>query len=257
MLRRPSVSPLIFVIAGEPSGDTLGGALMAALAKRSQVSIRFAGIGGPQMIRHGLEPLFPMDELAIMGFVEVVRHVPRILRRIADAAKAIERTRPDVVITIDSPAFTLRVVKKIRHVGIPVMHYVAPTVWAWRPGRAKKLARIVDHLIVLLPFEPPYFERHGLPCSYVGYPAIERALHGDAVAFRKTHKVGADEILLCAMPGSRKSEIRRLMPIFMQTIEIFSKNVPKLRVAIPTVPNVAPPRSRSHPSLVRAGHPYR
>jgi lipid-A-disaccharide synthase len=235
----PHAGPLVFVIAGEPSGDALGGALMEALTQKSNGSIRFAGVGGPEMIRHGLDSLFPMDDLAIMGLVEVVRHIPRVRRLIDRTARAIEDVRPDVVITIDSPAFTKRVAKKIKHRGVPIIHYVAPTVWAWRPGRARKFARIFDHLITLLPFEPAYFERYGLPCSYVGYPAVEAASGGDGAAFRKAHGIKADETLLCAMPGSRKSEVRRLMPIFQQTIARLSKDVPNLRVAMPTVPNVA------------------
>jgi lipid-A-disaccharide synthase len=191
------------------------------------------------MIRNGLDPLFPVDELAIMGLVEVLRHIPRVRRLIERTARAIEEMRPDVVVTIDSPAFTKRVARKIKHLGIPVIHYVAPTVWAWRPGRAKTFARTFDHLITTLPFEPPYFERHGLSCSYVGYPAIERALGGNGAAFRKAHQVQKGDILLCAMPGSRKSEVRRLMPIFEQTIALLSKEIPSLKVAMPIVPNVA------------------
>lgn len=231
--------PLIVLIAGEPSGDALGGSLMAALAKQSNGSIRFAGIGGPQMIRNGLDPFFPADELAIMGLVEVLRHIPRVRKLIDLTAESIEKMRPDAVITIDSPAFTKRVAIKIKHLGIPIIHYVAPTVWAWRPRRAKTFARIFDHLITILPFEPPYFERHGLSCSYVGYPAIENALGGNGAAFRKTHQVQTGDVLLCAMPGSRKSEVRRLMPIFEQTIASLSKQVPSLKVAMPIVPNVA------------------
>jgi lipid-A-disaccharide synthase len=236
---RPRGRPLIFVIAGEPSGDMLGGRLMAALTAKSGGAIRFAGIGGAEMIRNGLDPIFPMHELAVMGLVEVVSHIPRILGRIDDTVRAIEALQPDVVVTIDSPAFTKRVVKKIKPLGIPAIHYVAPTVWAWRPGRAKKFADLFDHLIVLLPFEPPYFERHGLSCSYVGYPAIESAIGGDGAVFRKVHGIAPDDILLCAMPGSRRSEIQRLMPIYEKTIAALMRDVPNLKVAMPTVPNVA------------------
>ena len=231
--------PLIFLVAGEPSGDALGGALMAALTEKSKGAIRYAGIGGPEMIRNGLDPLFPMDELAIMGLAEVVRHIPRVRRLIDRTADDIAAIRPDAVITIDSPAFTKRVAKKIKPLGIPIIHYVAPTVWAWRPGRAKKAAAIFDHLITLLPFEAPHFERHGLSCSYVGYPAVEKVKGADGAAFREAHQIGASETLLCAMPGSRKSEVRRLMPIFAETIERLAGAVPNLKVAIPTVPNVA------------------
>jgi lipid-A-disaccharide synthase len=229
----------VFLIAGEPSGDALGGSLMAALAQQSGAAIRFAGVGGPEMIRNGLEPLFPADELALMGLVEVIRHIPRVRTLIDRTARSIEEMRPDAVITIDSPAFAQRVAIKIKHLGIPIIHYVAPTVWAWRPGRAKTFARIFDYLIATLPFEPPYFERHGLPCSYVGYPAVERALGGNGAAFRKGYQIQKGDILLCAMPGSRKSEIRRLMPIFEKTIASLSKDIRNLKVAIPIVPNVA------------------
>ncbi|HSD91557.1 MAG TPA: lipid-A-disaccharide synthase [Methyloceanibacter sp.] len=231
--------PLIFLVAGEPSGDALGGALMAALTAKSQGTIRFAGVGGPEMIRNGLDSLFPMDQLAIMGMAEVVRHIPRVRRLIDRTAHAIAAMHPDAVITIDSPAFTKRVAKKIKPLGIPIIHYVAPTVWAWRPGRARKVADIFDHLITLLPFEAPHFERHGLSCSYVGYPAVEKVKGGDGQAFRNKHRIGAGDILLCAMPGSRKSEVHRLMPIFAETVGQLSSTVPNLKVAIPTIPNVA------------------
>lgn len=233
-----SRAPLIFLVAGEPSGDALGARLMAALRRETDGRVRFAGVGGPLMAEQGLDSLVPMRELAIMGFAEVVRHVPRVLRRIDEIAGAARRLAPAAVVTIDAQALSLRVVRRLAGAGIPLIQYVAPTVWAWKPGRAAKLARYLDHIITLLPFEPPYFERHGLAATYVGFPAVEDVTGGDGAAFRARHGIAAEVPLLCAMPGSRRGEIARLFPVFRETVRLLAARVPDLHVVIPVVANV-------------------
>ena len=232
--------PLLFLIAGEPSGDLLGARLMAALKRRTGGRVRFAGIGGDLMAAEGLRSLFPMAELALMGIVEVLPHLPRLLRRIGETVAAIRRMRPDAVLTIDAPAFNFRVAARLRGSGIPVAHYVAPSVWAWRPGRARKVARFLDHMLALLPFEPPHFEAHGLACTYVGHPILE-TLDGEAdgAAFRRRHGLPPDGPLLCVLPGSRRGEVSRLLPVFGETLGRLAHRLPELRAVVPTVPAVA------------------
>ncbi len=184
----------VFLIAGEPSGDKLGGALMAALA-RLVPRIAFDGVGGPMMATEGLSSRFPMDELSVMGIAEVLPRYRQLTRRIAETAAAVVETRPDVLVTIDSPDFCLRVAKKVRasDPSIRVVHYVAPSVWAWRPGRAAKMARHVDQVLALLPFEPPFFEAVGLRCDFVGHPiaAEEQAGPEEVAAFRRGAGLGS------------------------------------------------------------------
>ncbi len=231
--------PLVFIIAGEPSGDALAARLMHALKLETGGRIRFAGIGGERMEAQGLQSLFPMRELAVMGIFEVLRHVPLILRRIRETVAAVDSLHPDVVLTVDAPGFTLRVAKKLKGHGIPLVHYVAPTVWAWKPQRAREIAEYLDRLLVVLPFEPPYFETHGLACDFVGHPSVEDADAGDGDAFRRRHRIPPDVPLLCALPGSRSSEIRRLMPIYGETIKLLQQRFPQLQVVIPAVGSVA------------------
>ena len=229
--------PIIYLIAGEPSGDLLGARLMASLKlKLGSDGVRFAGVGGPEMISHGLESLFPMSELSVMGLTEILPHLRHFIRRINQCVGDVQMTRPDVLITIDSPGFCFRVAKRLRGQGIPLVHYVAPSVWAWRPGRAKKVAAFLDHLLALLPFEPPYFERVGLATTFVGHPVVEGgAVDGDGVAFRERHAIGSDVRLLSVLPGSRNSEISRLLPVFGEAVTILAAAHPDLRVIVPTV----------------------
>lgn len=214
-----TAQPLIFLIAGEPSGDLLGARLMASLKEATHGRVRFAGVGGPQMQAEGLESLFPMAELSVMGLVEVLPRVANLLRRIDQTVAAAKDAKPDAVVSIDSPGFTFRVVKKLKGAGFPLIHYVAPTVWAWKPGRAKKIAQFLDHLMVLLPFEPPYFEAEGLAATFVGHPVVERgADKGDGAAFRARHDIAPEAPVLCVLPGSRLSETNVLLPIFEDTV---------------------------------------
>jgi lipid-A-disaccharide synthase len=232
-------APLIYLIAGEPSGDILGSRLMAALKAETGGRIRFAGIGGETMAAEGLESRVPLSDLAVMGLVEVIPHIRRISRIIDETAGDLEARAPAALVTIDAPAFSLRVSRKITSPAIKRIHYVAPSVWAWRPGRAKKIAAFLDHLLALLPFEPPYFEAHGLATTFVGHPALEPpARAADGAAFRARHGIPADAPLLCVLPGSRAGEVRRHAPIFAKTLARLKTSHPGLRTVVPTVPTV-------------------
>ena len=238
--------PSIFLVAGEPSGDALGGRLMAALRELSAGNVRFVGgVGGPRMAEQGLESLFPMDDLTLMGFAEVVPSVPRVLRRLRETAEAVERLRPDLIVTVDSPGFSLRLHGRLaaRPIGRELVrvHYVAPQVWAWWPSRAKRLAGVLDHLLVLLPFEPPFFEAHGLPCTFVGHPVVEEAVAAcaDPAIFRARHGLPPDAPLVCVLPGSRRSEIDQHMPVLGATLPLLAGRLPGLRAVLPTLPGIA------------------
>jgi lipid-A-disaccharide synthase len=248
--------PLVFLIAGEASGDYLGARLMAALKRRTGNRIRFAGVGGTAMVREGLDSLFPMGELSHMGLAEILRHLPRLLRRLSETAAEIACLRPDAVVTIDSPEFSFRVARRIAQLSIPRVHYVAPQVWAWRQGRARKLAGSVDHLMALLPFEPPYFEGTGLPCNFVGHPIVESgAGRGDGAAFRARHGIAPEAAVVSVLPGSRHNEVQRLLPVFEEAVEILAQARPELVFVVATVEAVreevaAAVRTWSPPDIV-------
>jgi len=230
----------IMVIAGEPSGDMLGGLLMAELKALSTEAVEFVGVGGEAMEAQGLDSLFPIAELSVMGFTEIVPSIPRIWRRIGETVAAARDWRPDALVTIDTPAFSFRVAKRLCGAGIPLVHYVAPSVWAWRPGRAREIARFLDHLLALLPFEPPYFEEVGLPCTYVGHPAIEfGADRGDGPGFRARHGIAPEATVLLLLPGSRRNETGRHLPVFRRTLERLAARFPDLKPVMPTVSGVA------------------
>ena len=227
-----------FVIAGEASGDALGAALMEGLRARLP-EIAFAGVGGPGMAAQGLESLFPMAELSVMGLAEILPKYRQLQRRIRETAEAVIAARPDVLIGIDSPDFCLRVARRVRAArpDLPVVHYVAPSVWAWRPGRARRMAEVVDHVLALLPFEPPYMRAAGMSCDFVGHPVVSapRASAAQAAAFRAAHAIAPEAPLVLGLPGSRRGEIDRLAPRFGATLDHVRRAHPDLRVVVPTV----------------------
>lgn len=230
----------IFLIAGEPSGDKLGAALMAGL-KQLVPQVEFAGVGGPLMEAEGLVSLFPMEDLTVMGLAEVLPKYPLLKRRIRETADAVLSLRPDAMVTIDSPDFCLRVARKVKD-AVPeqeAIHYVAPSVWAWRPGRAAKMAKVIDHVLALLPFEPPYMTAAGMTCDFVGHPVVAepRADAHQAAALRDRLGVGDAPMVLC-LPGSRRGEVTRLAPKFGETLAILRKTVPDICVVTPTVRGV-------------------
>lgn len=231
----PETSPLIFLVAGEPSGDEIGGRLIAALKSATDGDLRVAGIGGEAMTAEGLDSLFPIEELSVMGLVEVVPRAMGIMRRMSETAGAIRRLSPDAVVTIDAPEFADGIWRRLGRTDAALIHYVAPTVWAWRPGRARKLARKIDHLLVLLPFEPPYFEAEGLDCTFVGHPGLEAEIEtGEGLAFRADHGIGSGPVI-GLLPGSRRMEISRLMPVFADAIRRIAAAEPGIRVVVPAV----------------------
>ncbi|MFD2207317.1 lipid-A-disaccharide synthase [Kiloniella antarctica] len=233
--------PLIYLIAGEPSGDQLGARLMAALKHETKGEVRFAGIGGERMAAEGLVSLFPIHELAVMGLAEVLPHIPNILRRIKQTKVDVEEQRPSALVTIDSPGFSLKVSKGLKGKGIPLIHYVAPSVWAWKKKRAQKVSTYLDHLLTLLPFEPPYFEKHGLASTFVGHPVIEA--EGAFTEIKREQLcselgLSTEAPTLAVLPGSRRGEVAKLGPVFKETVALLAKSIPDLQCIIPTVSNV-------------------
>ena len=230
---------LVYIVAGEASGDVLGARLIAAL-RRKRPDLDFAGIGGPRMAEQGVPSLFDYRELALMGLLEVLPKVFRLKRLLADAAADVTAKRPAVLVTIDSPGFTLRLASMVRSTGVPIVHYVAPQVWAWRPGRVVKLKEKVDRILCLLPFEPIFFEAAGIPVTFVGHPVLESGADaGDAERFRTAHGLRGEERPIIVMPGSRRMEASRLLPIFGAALRIASEKLPGLRPVVPVAPIVA------------------
>ncbi len=253
--------PRLFLIAGEPSGDLLGAALIAGLREIAGPDLRLEGVGGPAMAAEGFASRFDIEELSVMGLAEVLPRAPNLLRRIRQTADAVIAARPDALIGIDSPDFCLRVARRVRAAlpGQRVMHYVAPSVWAWRPGRAARMARVVDHVLALLPFEPPYMEAAGMTCDFVGHPAVALRQPGPAevAALRESLGIGAEQRLLVLLPGSRRGEVSRLAPIFAQVLARLRAADPDLAAVVPTVGPVAdqvaalmPPDAQGWPKLL-------
>lgn len=251
----PEHIPTIMLVAGEPSGDALGGQLIEGLKLLTQGRLRIVGVGGPEMRAAGLQSLFSLDDTSVMGLREVVPRVPRILARVRQAAAFAAKMQPDITVTIDSPDFTHRVAKAIQRMApdLKLVSYVAPQVWASRPERAKKMATYFDHVLCLLPFEVPFFADAGLKATFVGHPVVERApTAGLGATFCAKYGIGADERILVLLPGSRLSEIRFLWPVFRDAIEQTEAKTGALRIVLPTVPTVA---ARVKALVAEWGHP--
>lgn len=235
--------PLIYVMAGEVSGDIIGARLIREIKRLRRHKFSFAGVGGEQMTKEGVQSLFPISEMAVMGIFELVPHVPNLIRRIHETVQDIITKKPVAVISIDSKAFTMRVAKLIQKQQkesdneIKLIHMVAPTVWAWRPGRAKNISKFLDHLLTLFPFEPPFFTRHGLPTTFIGHPLAEQPV-GCSSIYRNIHDVDEATKIICLLPGSRPGEIKRLLPIFKKTLDLLLKKYPNIHIAMPTVVSV-------------------
>jgi lipid-A-disaccharide synthase len=232
----------IMLVAGEPSGDALGAELMQALRTLTGGAVRFSGVGGMKMEAEGLASIFPMTDISVMGPREIIPRLPLIFRRIRETAEHAIAHRPDVLVVIDSPDFTHRVAKRVarRAPDIPIADYVAPSVWAWRRGRARAMAHYVKRVLALLPFEPDFFRAEaGLDCVYVGHPAIERLPEaGSGARFRAARGLDADTPLLLVLPGSRVNEVKRLVRVFGEAADLLAVSFPALRVVVPTVPHV-------------------
>lgn len=229
----------IYMVTGEPSGDLLGSRLMHALKNEADVS--FAGVGGESMQAEGMETLFPISDLAVMGIFEVIPHLPKILGRIKQTLDDIEAKKPDIVVTVDSWSFSKQIHLGLikRGIKVPHIHYVAPQVWAWKSSRAKQIKKWVDHLLMLLPFEAKYFAPYGVAYTYVGHPVIEGGSDkGNAARFVTMHNLSQKDFILTILPGSRKTEIKYLLPVFEQVVEKMAQLHPNLKVVLPTVETV-------------------
>ena len=232
--------PHIFLVAAEESGDRLGAALMRALRERTEGAVQFSGIGGREMKQEGVASLFPIEDLSIVGFSAIPRRVPIILRRIREASNAIIANRPNALVIIDSPDFTHRVARRVRAAdpSIPIVDYVSPSVWAWRPGRARAMRRYIDHVLALLPFEPEVHQRlGGPPCTFVGHPLSERVdkLRPNSEEARRRL---ADPPIVLMLPGSRGSEVRQLLSVFADTMVRVQNAVGLCDVVLPTLPHL-------------------
>jgi len=225
-----------FLVAGEPSGDRLGAALMSGL-KTLSPGVTFEGVAGPLMQAEGMGSLFPMEELSVMGIAEILPKYFKLLARIRETAEAVLASGAQALITIDSPDFCLRVARlvKEKRPEIKVIHYVAPSVWAWRPGRAAKMAQVVDHVLALLPFEPPYMTAAGMTCDFVGHPVVAEPV----ATAQEIQQFQGDGPLILALPGSRRGEVSRLAPVLGQVLAQVKAAHPQARVALPTVRGVA------------------
>ena len=245
-----------FLIAGEASGDGLGSALMAGL-KSLDDRAEFSGVGGPRMQAEGLTSLFPMDELSVMGIAEILPRLRSLMGRVRQSADAVIETGPDALITIDSPDFCLRVARRVKaaRADLRLVHYVAPSVWAWRPGRAAKMAEVIDQVLTLLPFEPTLMEAAGMRADFVGHPAVVEpaSTSAEIAEFRARHGLGTASPLILALPGSRRAEVARLAETFGQTLARVAVQHPDVRVIVPTTEGVA---AMLAPALARwHGHP--
>jgi lipid-A-disaccharide synthase len=227
-----------FIIAGESSGDLLGSELIKEL-KTQYPSASFTGVGGELMQKQGLVSIFPITDLMVMGFAEVLPHLFKILSRIKQTVLAIKNHQPDYLITIDSPDFCFRVVKKIAKQQIlKKIHLVAPSVWAYRPQRAQKIAKLYDLLLALLPFEPPYFTKYGLKTVFIGHPILQKMpsqeqIQQNNLQFRKDHNIDLQQTILLITPGSRMAEVKYLLPIFIEVVNQIWQQKPDLVVVLP------------------------
>lgn len=228
-----------FLIAGEASGDLLGSKLIREL-KIQEPDASFIGVGGELMQKEGLKSIFPMNELAIMGFFEVLPHIFKLLRRINETALAVRKEQPDYIITIDSPDFCFRVIKKVQETSAKKVHLIAPSVWAYREGRAEKISKLYDLLLCILPFEPPYFEKYGLKSVFIGHPLVENVPDFSRKSennseFRKKNNIAENDFLICITPGSRTSEVKKIFPEFIGAANLLFAKYPNLKIAIPLV----------------------
>ena len=231
----------ILLVAGEPSGDALGGQLMTALRQRFDGTLSFTGVGGPVMGRQGLDSLFDFDEIALMGFSQVIRSIPSHLKRIRKIADHALACDPDAVVLIDSGEFNQRLAQRLKNQNFqkPIIKFVSPQVWGSRPNRIFKIARAYDHVMTLLPFEPAFYEKALLPATYIGHPVTERnPIEGSGRAFRADNNIPEDEILICVLPGSRRGEIKYMAPLFRETLDQLVQRQVSFSVVIPTVASV-------------------
>ena len=228
---------LVYIIVGEPSGDILASRMMRAMRKMNP-EVRFVGMGGETMTDLDFKSLFNIADISVMGIWEVVPKLPLILKRMKQVMEDIEKQQPDVIVTVDSWGFVSSILKKLKKKksSFPTVHYVAPQVWAWKKSRAPKAAKLMDRMMTLLPFEPAYFEKYGLQCDFVGHPVIENInVIYNLESFKNQYNIPRQACILCVLPGSRRSEIKKMFPVFKKTVERLKKHFPDLFLIIPTI----------------------
>ena len=244
----------VYLITGEQSGDLLGARVMRALKQKTKV--HFDGIGGDSMKAEGLKPLFNIDDLSVMGFLEVVPKIPKIMNRLNLLIEDILQKKPDVILTIDAYSFSIRVHQRLKKIGcsIPHAHLVAPHVWAWKKKRAQTIHKSVDYLYCLLPNEPALFRPYKMACSFVGHPVLEGgADQGQANRFRKKYALLGKEKLIGILPGSRHNEVNYLLPVLTEVMKQLKDKIPNAHFVIPTV---SPVRKKVQEALLKTGLPY-
>lgn len=230
----------IYIIAGEASGDMIGAHLIRSLRKLSKTQVDFYGIGGFRMEKEGFASSFPMSEISLFGIIELLPHILNLIKRIKQTIAEIKSIKPDILITIDSPGFCTRVAKKLTGLNLKIVHYVAPTVWAREPDRAKKFALIYDHIFLLFNFEKKYFDAVNLPNTYVGSPILEENINlGNGKEFRKKHNIPDNKFIICVIPGTRNSEIKYLLPVLIKTLKKLESDIKDMYIAIPTTPQLS------------------
>lgn len=240
---RPSETLDVFLVAAEESGDRLGAALIRALRDRTSGAARFSGVGGREMAAEGVASLYSIDDFSIIGFTAIPRRIPKIWSLMRFTARAVVERRPDVLVVIDSPGFTRGIARRVRVADptIPIVKYVSPSVWAWRPGRARVMRAYIDHILALLPFEPEVHRRlGGPPCTYVGHPLAEEVSKLRPNAAEAERRLAAPPVLL-VLPGSRVGEVQRLLSVFAETVTLVRDRLGPLDVVVPTVPYLVAP----------------
>ncbi len=236
-MARPALAagPLVGIVAGEPSGDLLGSALMTALRLR-RPDLRFVGIGGPKMMAAGVESLFPMEKLSVRGYVEVLRHYREIIGIRRDLKKFFLRERPSVFIGVDAPDFNLDLEMALKADGIPTVHYVSPSIWAWRGGRIRKIRKAVSRMLTVFPFETPLYEKAGVPVSYVGHPLADMLADAPGKSEARAElRIPANAPVVALLPGSRISEVEQLADVFVAAAERIAAAVEGVRLLVPLV----------------------
>ena len=227
--------PTIGIVAGEASGDLLGSHLIRALKKR-RPDLEFVGIAGPKMMAEGAKTLFPMERLSVRGFVEVIQHLPGLLSLRNELAQHFMQNPPDLFVGIDAPDFNFALERRLKRQGIKTIHYVSPSIWAWRKGRIKKIKASVSHMLALFPFEPAIYEAENIPVSYVGHPLADiLPMESDIKKAREYLKLYGDDKVIAMLPGSRQSEVRQLAKLYVQAAKLMLAKRQDLRFLIPLV----------------------
>ena len=227
--------PTIGIVAGEASGDLLGSHLIRAL-KKQRPDLKFVGIAGPKMMAEGAETLFPLERLSVRGYVEVLRHLPGLLKMRKQVAQYFLENRPDVFIGIDAPDFNFTLERTLKQQGIPTVHYVSPSIWAWRRSKIKKIQQAVSHMLALFPFEPDIYQQAGVPVTYVGHPLADMLpLEPDADGAREELKLPKSALVIAMLPGSRQSEVQQLADLYVKTAKLIFSSRPDVRFLVPLI----------------------